>query len=93
MAPIPLAELWPGATPAAVDLLATLVVLEPTRRATAEQALAAPFFSQPDAPRAALAQLARETAARVAAKPAVRPPWAVDDDSDDDWGRGPWDPV
>ena len=68
MEPLPLAEVCPRADAAALELIGTILVLEPTRRATAAEALGARFFEGPDAPRVDLATLALSTAAAGAAK-------------------------
>ena len=86
MEPLPLAEVCPRADAAALELLGTILVLEPTRRATAAQALGARFFEGPDAPRVDLATLALATAAACDAKRSAQ----VDSD-EEDWNRGGWE--
>jgi cell cycle related kinase len=87
MEPLPLAEICPKADAATLELLATILVLEPTRRATAAEALEARFFEGPDEARIDLATLALETAAARDAKNAKRSA-AMDSDSDEDWNQG-----
>ena len=86
MEPLPLAEVCPRADAAALELIGTILVLEPTRRATADQALGARFFEGPDAPRVDLATLALATAAACDAKRSAQ----VDSD-EEDWNRGGWE--
>ena len=75
-----------AADAAALELIGTILVLEPTRRATAAQALGARFFEGPDAPRVDLATLALSTAAACDAKRSAQ----VDSD-EEDWNRGGWE--
>ena len=86
MEPLPLAEVCPRADAAALELIGTILVLEPTRRATAAEALGARFFEGPDAPRVDLATLALSTAAACDAKRSAQ----VDSD-EEDWNRGGWE--
>ena len=87
MEPLPLAEVCPRADAAALELIGTILVLEPTRRATADQALGARFFEGPDAPRVDLATLTLSTSAACDAKRSA----AVDDSDEEDWNRGGWE--